>query len=89
MPPGSVVASLVPLIYRKSCVFNTYQQRARGALLCLTVGDAIATTVEFKPRGSFKPLTGKVGGGPFGLRPDQCTDNTSMALRLAASLIDI
>ena len=62
--------------------------RARGALLGLAVGDAIGTTVEFRPRGSFKPLTDMVGGGPFGLEPGQFTDDTSMALCLAASLID-
>jgi len=66
----------------------TYQQRARGALLGLAVGDAIGTTVEFKPRGSFKPLTDMIGGGPFGLAPGQFTDDTSMALCLATSLID-
>ena len=62
--------------------------RARGALLGLAVGDAIGTTVEFKPRGSFAPLTDMVGGGPFGLLPGQWTDDTSMALCLAASLLE-
>jgi ADP-ribosyl-[dinitrogen reductase] hydrolase len=62
--------------------------RARGALLGLAVGDAIGTTVEFMPRGSFAPLTDMVGGGPFNLQPGQWTDDTSMALCLAASLID-
>ncbi len=62
--------------------------RARGALLGLAVGDAIGTTVEFKPRGSFAPLTDMVGGGPFGLLPGQWTDDTSMALCLGYSLIE-
>lgn len=62
--------------------------RARGALLGLAVGDAIGTTVEFKPRGSFTPLSDMVGGGPFSLQPGQWTDDTSMALCLATSLID-
>lgn len=62
--------------------------RARGALLGLAVGDAIGTTVEFKPRGSFTPLTDMVGGGPFDLLPGQWTDDTSMALCLAASLVE-
>ena len=62
--------------------------RARGALLGLAVGDAIGTTVEFKPRGSFAPLTDMVGGGPFQLLPGQWTDDTSMALCLAASLVE-
>jgi ADP-ribosyl-[dinitrogen reductase] hydrolase len=62
--------------------------RARGALLGLAVGDAIGTTVEFMPRGSFPTLTDMVGGGPFNLLAGQWTDDTSMALCLAASLID-
>lgn len=39
--------------------------RARGCLLGLAIGDAIGTTVEFKPRGGFTPMTDMVGGGPF------------------------
>ncbi len=62
--------------------------RARGALLGLAVGDAIGTTVEFKPRGSFKPITDMVGGGPFDLKAGEFTDDTSMALCLGASLIE-
>jgi ADP-ribosylglycohydrolase len=62
--------------------------RARGALLGLAVGDAIGTTVEFMPRGSFTRLTDMVGGGPFGLLPGQWTDDTSMALCLGASLLE-
>lgn len=62
------------------------QDRARGCLLGLAAGDAVGTTVEFKPRGSFAPLTEMVGGGPFGLQPGQWTDDTSMALCLGYSL---
>lgn len=62
--------------------------RAQGALLGLAVGDAIGTTVEFMPRGSFIPVTDMVGGGPFNLQPGQWTDDTSMALCLAASLLE-
>jgi ADP-ribosyl-[dinitrogen reductase] hydrolase len=53
-----------------------------GALLGLACGDAVGTTVEFSPRGTFKPVTDMVGGRPFGLRPGQWTDGTSMALCL-------
>lgn len=56
----------------------SYSDRAAGALIGLAVGDAIGTTVEFKPRGSFTPLTDMVGGGPFALQPGQWTDDTSM-----------
>ncbi|HEX6901928.1 MAG TPA: ADP-ribosylglycohydrolase family protein [Thermoanaerobaculia bacterium] len=61
--------------------------RYRGALLGLACGDAVGTTVEFRPRGSFHPLTDMVGGGPFDLRPGEWTDDTSMALCLAHSLV--
>lgn len=62
--------------------------RAVGALLGLAVGDAVGTTVEFQPPGSFAPVTDLVGGGPHGLRAGQWTDDTSMALCLAESIRD-
>ena len=62
--------------------------RYRGCLLGLAVGDAIGTAVEFKARGSFPPVTDMVGGGAFNLQPGQWTDDTSMALCLAESLVE-
>lgn len=62
--------------------------RYRGALVGLAVGDALGTTVEFKPPGSFPPVQDITGGGPFGLAPGEWTDDTSMALCLAESLIE-
>ena len=62
------------------------QDRAIGALLGLAVGDAVGTTLEFKARDSYALLTDMVGGGPFGLKPGQWTDDTAMALALADSL---
>ena len=61
--------------------------RYQGCLLGLACGDAVGTSVEFSPRGSFAPVTGMHGGGPFDLEPGEWTDDTSMALCLAASLI--
>ena len=61
---------------------------AKGMLIGLAVGDAVGTTVEFKARGSFPPVTDMTGGGPFNLKKGQWTDDTSMALCLAASLIE-
>ncbi|HEY8470814.1 MAG TPA: ADP-ribosylglycohydrolase family protein [Longimicrobiales bacterium] len=62
--------------------------RFRGALLGLAVGDALGTTLEFRRPGNFLPITDMVGGGPFGLEPGQWTDDTSMALCLAESLVE-
>lgn len=53
----------------------------------LAVGDAVGTTNEFKVAGTFKPITDMVGGGPFLLKPGQWTDDTSMALCIADSLL--
>jgi len=63
------------------------RSRFRGCLLGLAVGDALGTTLEFRAPGSFAPLTDMIGGGPFGLQPGQWTDDTSMALCLAHSLL--
>jgi len=63
-------------------------ERYRGSLLGLAVGDAVGTTLEFRPPGSFVPLEDLVGGGPFHLAPGQWTDDTSMALCLAESLVE-
>ena len=65
----------------------TLPDRYRGSLLGLACGDAVGTTVEFMPRGTFAAVTDMVGGGPFSLKPGQWTDDTSMALCLAESLL--
>ena len=54
----------------------------------LAVGDALGTTLEFQPPGSFAPITDMTGGGPFNLQPGQWTDDTAMALCLATSLVE-
>jgi ADP-ribosyl-[dinitrogen reductase] hydrolase len=65
----------------------TLSERSRGCLLGLACGDAVGTAVEFRSRGSFMPVTDMVGGGPFSLAPGKWTDDTSMALCLAESLL--
>ena len=59
----------------------------RGCLVGLALGDAIGTTLEFKPRDMYEPIDDLVGGGPFELEAGEWTDDTSMALCLANSLI--
>ncbi len=61
--------------------------RAFGCFIGLAVGDAVGTTLEFKPRDTYAPLTDMAGGGPFALQPGEWTDDTSMALCLAESLV--
>jgi ADP-ribosyl-[dinitrogen reductase] hydrolase len=63
------------------------RDRAIGALVGLAVVDAVGTTLEFKARDSYAPLTDMIGGGPFHMKPGESTDDTSMALALADSLI--
>ena len=64
------------------------RDRFRGALLGLAAGDAVGTALEFKVPGSFQPVYDMVGDGPFDLSPGEWTDGTSMALCLAASLVE-
>ena len=44
-------------------------ERFRGCLLGLTIGDAVGTTLEFQPPGSFASISDMVGGGSFHLKP--------------------
>ena len=85
------------------------RSRVVGSLVGLAVCDAVGTTVEFMPPGSFDPVQDMVGGGKFSLLPGQVqlqicamsvqdvtfldgvtqwTDDTSMALCLAESLVE-
>ena len=66
----------------------TALDRYRGAILGLATGDALGTTLEFTRPGAFTPITDMVGGGPFHLKPGEWTDDTSMALCLAESLLE-
>jgi ADP-ribosyl-[dinitrogen reductase] hydrolase len=64
------------------------QDRYTGSLLGLAVGDALGAPIEFSPPGSFAPLTDMIAGGPFNLQRGQYTDDTTMALCLAESLLE-
>jgi ADP-ribosylglycohydrolase len=66
---------------------TTLESRYLGALTGLATGDAVGTTLEFARPGTFEPVTDLCGGGPFNLHPGEWTDDTSMALCLAESLI--
>ena len=66
----------------------TKQNRLKGSMLGLAIGDAMGAPVEFCRRGSFVPVTEYRSGGKFRLRAGEWTDDTAMALCLAQSLID-
>lgn len=72
------------------------QQRAIGALIGATVGDALGAPFEFGPAGAYSarfptPLRGTstemVGGGAFDWAPGEFTDDSQMMLALAESLL--
>ena len=63
------------------------QDRAVGALVGLAVGDALGATLEFQPRRCGAEHRELTGGGVFNLPPGAWTDDTSMALCLADSLL--
>lgn len=66
---------------------NTSIMHAKATLLGLVCGDAVGATLEFREKGSFKPIKDMQGGGKFHLKAGEWTDDTAMTLCLAESLI--
>lgn len=62
--------------------------RCKGSFIGLAIGDALGTTNEFANGNDIITIETIVGGGPFNLEAGQWTDDTSMALCLAQSLIE-
>lgn len=62
--------------------------RIRGSFLGLAVCDALGAPVEFKLRGSFPTISSMQPNPNFNLGPGCFTDDTSMALCLAHSLLE-
>lgn len=62
--------------------------RIRGSLYGVAVCDALGAPIEFCQRGTFSPVTGLRYNHNFGLAPGCWTDDTSMTLCLAQSLVD-
>lgn len=63
------------------------RDRFRGSLLGLACGDALGAPIEFLLPDNFHPVTDFRPGGAFNVQAGQWTDDTSMALCLAESLI--
>lgn len=62
------------------------EDRQKGCLYGLAIGDALGAAVEFRMQGEFAPVTCYRSGGPHCLEAGEWTDDTSMALALADSL---
>ncbi|KAI9682933.1 MAG: hypothetical protein M1829_006369 [Trizodia sp. TS-e1964] len=66
----------------------TPASRIRGSLLGLACADALGGPAEFHPRGTFPHIDSYQPNQNFNLPPGTWTDDTSMTLCLAQSLID-
>lgn len=64
------------------------KDKSKGMLMGLAIGDALGMSVEFKTRGHFEEVVGYREGGPFNLPAGYWTDDTSMAICLADSIIE-
>ncbi|UJR24696.1 hypothetical protein I4U23_006070 [Adineta vaga] len=69
--------------------YNIDVDRFIGSIVGLAVGDALGASSEFRPHDYFisHPVKDMKGGGTWGLEKGKWTDDTSMALCLASSLI--
>lgn len=71
-----------------SVVAQSLQDRYRGLLAGLAVGDALGQATVNRRPGTFTPFGDLVGGGPFDLPRGAWSDETAMALCLAESLVE-
>jgi ADP-ribosyl-[dinitrogen reductase] hydrolase len=83
--PDEIKLERTPYYHDKDDICN----RVIGSLVGLATGDALGASVEFRPRKylAANPVRKMEGGGTWGLDAGKWTDDTSMALCLASSLI--
>ena len=67
--------------------------RCLGAMLGLAAGDALGVTVEFQSRGEIRRkypdgFREILGGGPFGFKQGEWSDDTAMALAVARGIAE-
>jgi ADP-ribosylglycohydrolase len=87
--PPNIVIDEDPLLDPSALsAAQTLRDRFLGALLGLAVGDAVAAATQFRRPGAFTPVGDMLGGGPFDLPRGAWSDDTSMALCLADSLLE-
>lgn len=78
---------ILDLLLRLKHIRGEIEDRFHGAIIGLAVGNCMGVALEVTDPGSFQPVNDMVGGGPFNLDLGMWTDDTSMALCLAESLI--
>lgn len=66
---------------------NKQLDRYKGCLISLAIGDALGAPIQFKKRDTYLHLRGYTSGGKFDSKKGEWTDDTSMALCLAESLL--
>lgn len=64
-----------------------FQNRAKGTLVGLAVGDALGAPVEFLAPGTFEPVTDFAPTPRWNLEPGMYTDDTIMAICLGEALV--
>jgi ADP-ribosylglycohydrolase len=64
------------------------RERYQGAMQGLACGDAMGATLQFRQVGQFTPIADLLSGGHWQLPRGAWTDDTSMALCLAESLLE-
>lgn len=67
---------------------DTPHDHALGALLGVAAGDSLGATLEFTSPNLGEPLTDIVGGGAFGWRPGQPTDDTDLTVAVVRGYLD-
>lgn len=69
-------------------ITESLKDRLHGCLIGLAVGDAMGVPIEFQSPGTFEPVTDFRSEGSHGLKAGEWSDDTSLALCLAESLIE-
>lgn len=64
------------------------RSRSMGAFVGLAIGDALGAPIQFKRRDTYEHVSGYTAGGTYDLNPGYWTDDTSMALCLAETLLE-
>jgi len=67
---------------------RSLRNRYLGCVLGLACGDAMGATLQFRVPGQFKPISNFIGGGPWHTPPGAWTDDTALALCVAASFLE-